>query len=200
MVPVIPPSPNLIREAVSQFDSANELAETTLKELFGHCHKNQDAKHILIKVIVLNRLYSTQIFDVESVALHIYEHRNQIDEALAHGSPHIVKVIAEVEIKGKQRNNHSFASKFCSWHNQREFPIYDSRVDSYLWRLQKQEHFSKSFSKNDDLWEYPKFRTIIMDLKMRYQLEDFSFKEIDKFLWRFAREDPAARTSEAAES
>jgi len=187
MEPVIPPNAALVRDAIDRFDREGEPTEGTLKELFARFPNNQDIRHVLLKVIALNQLYSTHILDVHSVAQNIFENRDQIDKALTRGAPEIVQIIATIKINGRPRNNYSFASKFCNWHNQRDYPIYDSRVDSYLWRLQKQEHFCASFSKNADLWDYPKFREIVQELQVHYQLEEFSFKDIDKFLWQYAR-------------
>jgi hypothetical protein len=93
--------------------------------------------------------------------------------------------IAKVTIRssGKVRYNYSFATKYCSWHNPEAYPIWDSRVDRYLWTLQKQEHFARSFSTNADLWGYPKFRTVMEEFRDCYGLGSFSFKDTDKFLW-----------------
>jgi hypothetical protein len=151
------PNPELVRAACEVFESDNNVAEQALGELFGLFPTNADLPHVLLKVVVLNRLYSTQIFAVMDVARHIYANAEIIDRALACGSPEIVEAIAKVTIQGKIHNFFSFAAKYCSWHQAERYPIYDSRVDRYLWLLQKQEIFTGRPFVHDDLWDYSKF-------------------------------------------
>jgi hypothetical protein len=153
--------------------------------LFSHYPRNNDLPRVLLKVVALNRLYSTQIFAVMDVASHIHQHAQDIDSALTSGSPEIVDKIARVTISasGKVRNNYSFATKYCHWHSRASYPIWDSRVDRCLWTLQKRDRFAAFFNANADLWEYPKFRDAIAALRDFYGLGSFTFKEIDKFLW-----------------
>jgi hypothetical protein len=153
--------------------------------LFNQFPGNSDLSHVLLKVVALNRLYSTQIFAVMNVAQLIHRNAQDIDSALAVGSPQIVDKIARVTISasGKERRNLSFATKYCSWHNPEAYPIWDSRVDKYLWSLQKQDNFAPFFKTNADLWDYPKFREVIVAFRDRYDLGSFTFKDTDKFLW-----------------
>jgi hypothetical protein len=67
--------------------------------------------------------------------------------------------------------------------NLKSYPIYDSRVDKYLWSLQKPERFTESRFAHDGLWDYPKFLEIMSSFHDHYGLGSFTFKEIDKFLW-----------------
>lgn len=117
------------------------------------------------------------------VALHIHGSAQIIDSALSAGSPEIVDKIAKVTIQGKVHNFFSCATKYCSWHNPKSYPIYDSRVDKYLWSLQKQERFTESRFAHDELWDYPKFLEIMSSFHDHYGHGSFTFKEIDKFLW-----------------
>jgi hypothetical protein len=179
------PTVGLVRAACEEFDKANLIIEQALKELFNQFPANSDVSHVLLKVVALNRLYSTQILAVMDVAQHIHRNAQDIDSALAAGSSQIVDKIARVTISvsGKERRNLSFATKYCSWHNSESYPIWDSRVDKYLWTLQKQDPFAPFFKTNADLWDYPKFREVIIAFRDHYGLGSFTFKDIDKFLW-----------------
>jgi hypothetical protein len=179
------PTVDLVTAACDEFDRKNEIIERALKVLFNQFHSNSDLSHVLLKVVVLNRLYSTQILAVMDVAWHIHRNAQDIDPALTAGSPQIVDKIARVTIgiSGKERRNLSFATKYCSWHNPESYPIWDSRVDKYLWTLQKQDHFAPFFKANADLWDYPKFCEVIIAFRDFYSLGSVTFKNTDKFLW-----------------
>jgi hypothetical protein len=179
------PTLDLVTAACEKFDKENLIIEQALKELFNQYPHNSDLSRVLLKVVALNRLYSTQILAVMDVAQHIHRNAQDIDSALAAGSPQIVDKIARVTIgvSGKERRNLSFATKYCSWHNPESYPIWDSRVDKYLWALQKQDHFAPFFKANADLWDYPKFREVIIAFRNFYGLGSSTFKETDKFLW-----------------
>ena len=112
---VCEPTADLVRAACREFDEENRVAEETLGELFQQYRANHDLRHVLCKVVVLNRLYWTQILGDMDVALHINRNVPDIDLALASGSPEIVDRIAKVTIQGKVHNFFSFATKYSSW-------------------------------------------------------------------------------------
>ncbi len=185
------PTLELVKAACEKFDQDYLIVEQALKELFNQYPGNNDLRHVLLKVVALNSLYSVQIFvysttipDVEDVARHIYRNAQSIAIPPAVGSPEIVDSMARVTIPKKaDRNYFSFATKYCSWHNPESYPIYDSRVDKYLWSLQKQDHFAKTEFVHADLWDYPNFLEVMVFFRNFYNLGAFTFKEIDKFLW-----------------
>jgi hypothetical protein len=187
------PTPDLVREACKKFDDENGLIEDAVGDTFKLYPTNEIPKEVLVKVVVLNRLYSTQIFAVVDVALNICKRAAEIDSFLRAGSPEAARLIADVEVQGRVRHNYSFASKYCSWHNPCEFPIYDSRVDNYLWNLHKQTpHLA---FQHEDLWDYPRFAAIMRRFREHFELHEFSFKEIDKFLWLHGSPPEAASPS-----
>ena len=180
--PLLKPTPELVLAACKEFDEQNQTVEQALTELFCQYPDNRSHPGVLLKVVALNRLYSTQIFAVMDVADHIHRQAQEIDFALASGSPAVVEKIAKVVIKGKVHNFWCFATKYCSWHNPACYPIWDSRVDRYLWCLQKQTQFAASF-RHADLWNYDRFREIVTAFRDHFHLGPVSFKQIDKFLW-----------------
>jgi hypothetical protein len=187
------PSPERVKDACGKFDQKYKIIEDALKELFGQYPSNANLSHVLLKVVALNRLYSAGVLAVEALADHIHGLRGDIDSALDAGSPEIVDKIAKVTLQRKQFNFFSFATKYCNWHNHEAYPIYDSRVERYLWSLQLHNHFSGFQHRSDIRKNYETFLKIMVDFRTYYKLELFNFKDIDKFLWA-SEEYSAAQT------
>lgn len=198
------PDAQLVREACEKFDSENAVSEKALAELFAAHPANSEASHVLLKVVVLNSLYSTRILAVLKLASHIAEHGTEIDAAVAAGSPQAVDAIAGAG--NTDLTFYSFATKYCNWHRPDSYPIYDSRVDKYLWGLKKQGLFhSERLSERGELWSYPAFCEVMSTFREQFGLDAFSFKEIDKFLWSqgeaiWAMADEETRVAVALES
>ena len=185
-MPPLRPAPSLIVQYVQTFDSGPAgVADRSLTVLFRAFPKNDHLEHVLLKVIALNALYGTYIWNASPVAEHILRHK--IDEKLAQGVPELVNELALVEVKGKIRRNYSFASKYCSWHMPDAYPICDSVVDNLLWEYQRLDRFSDY--RRGDLWnDYSSYKRAIEDFRKHYGLTDFSFKELDKFLWSYGKD------------
>ncbi len=56
---------------------------------------------------------------------------------MARNDVSLVNEIAKVEISGKQFNFYSFATKYCSHHKPKDYPIYDNYVDRLLMAFKK---------------------------------------------------------------
>ena len=183
---VIRPSVELVQKYISRFDNDQELTavEDVMSELFGKYPSNQKLRDILIKATALNSLYNTNIYATVKLAKHILN--KNIDAKLRDGSPELVDEIAHVEINGKLRNNYSFASKYCHWHQPEMYPIYDNYVDNLLWRYQKQDKFS--VFKQTELRQYKRYKQILEDFKSHYGLSKFRSKDLDKFLWGYGKD------------
>ena len=184
---VIKPSADDIRQADAEFDSENKILEEALKELFGQYPHNTQPAQVLLKVTALNALYSTQIplyrksiptiFDVVEHIVTL-----GIDSDLKRGDDGVVNRLAKTAVPDKRTfYYYSFATKYCSWHNPNAYPIFDSRVYGYLCHLVN--HRCLDRFKENDLWDYPKFKKVIEEFRERNGITDFTFKEIDKFLY-----------------
>ncbi len=173
------PTPDLVCTYIQQFDQQQVTVEAALTKLFQYAPNNIALEDVLLKVVTLNSLYATGILATYTVAEHI--HRCKVDADLQVGDPAIVHVIAKVQIGAKVRNNYSFASKYCAWHNPTVYPIYDSFVDQMLWEYQKLDRFATF--RRQDLWDYPTFAQVVAQFRAHYRLTEFSLKEIDKYLW-----------------
>lgn len=161
--------------------------EAALDKLFKEdAVDNKDIRNVLLKAATLNTFYSTNIYSIYSVVERICEIKD-FDGRLAAGDVSLVNEIKKVTIKDKEKNFLSFASKYCSHHNQDAFPIYDYYVEAVL------EHFrdckdvnGKSFAKfyNKDIKDsYKKFYDVVVAFRDAYGLDGFSLKEIDRYLW-----------------
>ena len=161
------------------------LQEDALNKLFVElCPKNDNISDILLKVAALNDFYSTNIYSVFSVAQRIIE--LDIDKRLDEEDVNLVNEIKKVMISGKEKHFYSFASKYCSHHRPESYPIYDSYVDQVLSYFRNRDKFYKF--KNGDLKEYSAFKRLLAEFQKFYDLQQFSLKEIDRYLWLFGKE------------
>jgi len=160
--------------------------ESSLNKLFGVVYPtNKSLDDILIKVATLNDFYSTNIRSIFTVAQHIQN--LDIDMRLQVGDETVVNDIANVTMtNGKMINKFSFATKYCSHHNAENYPIYDSYVKKLLCYLRDVDNFADFHEAN--LRNFPIFKQVILEFRKFYSLEDFTIKEIDKYLWQLGKE------------
>lgn len=186
---IIIPKPSIkeVKKYLKEWEKKDDYKEKeeALNKLFLElCPKNTDIKDILLKASTLNDFYSTNIFSIYSVAKHIQA--KGIDSKLKYGDISAVSNIQFVTIGGKIKNFYSFASKYCSHHNSKDYPIYDSYVDRILRYFRKCHKFSDF--KNEDLKDYVKFKGIIIEFQRFYGLNEYSLKQIDQYLWQLGKE------------
>lgn len=173
------PTADYVRASIPRFDAYLD-ADATLELVFHAWPTNTALPQVLAKVVVLNRLYSTSVFDVHGLARHIVS--LDIDSHVHSAEHSVVSRIATFQLtNGKSRNNYSFATKYCAWHNPEGFQIYDSRVNKALWHYQKHCRFA-SFRRYD-LGDYPSFMRIMDQFRDHFGLHAFSRRQLDKFLW-----------------
>ena len=176
-----------VKKYLNKWDSLENyvLQEESLNKLFyGEFKSNNDIHNILIKASALNDFYSTNIFSIFPVAKHIY--KLNIDNRLEKNDTSLVNDIAQVKINGVKKNFYSFATKYCSHHKPEEYPIYDSYVEKMLMYFQKTDKFAKF--KKADLKNYAKFKSILIEFKKFYDINEYTLKEIDKYIWQLGKE------------
>jgi len=179
-------SDGLVEEYLDKFEKDKRyfIADEAIIKLFKSFPENKKIEDILLKISVINDLYSTNIFATFIMAEHI---KNlNIDRCLNNGDEDIVNKIARLNISGKDKNFYSFATKYCNWHNREKFPIYDSFVGRMLIKYKEKDGFSDF--KKEELRTYRNFKKVINDFRNFYKLDSFNFKEIDKFLWMYGKE------------
>lgn len=157
--------------------------ENSLDKLFiDLIPENKVIEDVLIKASTLNDFYSTNIFSIYPVAKHILSLK--IDNRLKEGDPTLVDDIANVEEINKRF--YSFASKYCSHHNSKQFPIYDSYVEKVLMYFKKRDKFAVFIKK--DLKDYTTFKNVLLNFRDYYKLNQFNLKELDQYLWQLGKE------------
>jgi hypothetical protein len=185
------PTNELIEGYIEKFNNDDRYypADQAITKLFRAFPANTDFEDILLKISVLNDLYSTNIYGTYVMDKHIQNLK--IDDALIAGDPHIVNKIAvghgiRSSKTNKELNFYSFATKYCNWHNLEHYAIYDSFVEKVLMEYKKLDNFSL-FSKAE-LRDFPTFKRVILDFIGYYDLNSHNLKEIDKFLWMYGKE------------
>ena len=103
----------------------------------------------------------------------------------------MVAQIAGVQISGKDKFFYSFATKFCYFHNSKDYAIYDSFVAKVLAYFQRKDKFNKhTFSaesqNNEGLKDYANFIKILFEFKEFYRLE-CDLKSLDLYLWQLGK-------------
>jgi len=184
-----PPTPckDIVSSYLKEWDNLDNymLQESSLHLLFNNlCPDNTNIENILLKVSTLNDFYSTNIYDTFTVAKHILN--CNIDNELNSYNKNLVNKIALIKMKNRTINFYSFASKYCSHHKPEHYPIYDIYVEKMLMFFKKSDKFD-NFIKND-IKDYSRFIEIINNFKEHYNLQEFSLRQIDIYLWLAGKE------------
>lgn len=186
--PDIPtPCPEEVRRYLSQWHELENYRnqEEALDRLFqDYAPGNKDIRDILLKAAALNAFYSTNIFSLYPVAEHILA--LDIDQRLRAGDPSLVEDLKTVEGNGTVRRFYSFATKYCSHHRPEEFPIYDHYVTVTLRHFRDRDAFAPF--QDGALEDYRRFREVLRDFRDWYGLGEFSWKELDRYLWQVGKE------------
>lgn len=168
--------------------------EMALRKLFDDlCPESTDMQDVLLKISVLNDFYSTNIYDVYSVAYHYVREVKDLDRRIREADPSVVDELAAVptpvsapENDRKVFHHYSFATKYCSHHNPAEYPIYDRYVRDVLMFFRRRDHFAEF--KADDLKHYPRFKEVVDLFRLHYGLSQYNFKQIDNYLWQLGKD------------
>lgn len=160
--------------------------DQALEKLFTKTYpKNTELENVLIKVSSLNDFYSTNIYKPLRVAKHIIA--LNIDERLHQKDATLVHDIAKIEMdNGKTYEFYSFATKYCSHHHPEEYPIYDSYVEKILKYFRDEDHFADF--KVAELKTFSTFKAVLLAFRSFYGLEEYSLKDIDRYLWQLGKE------------
>ncbi|MBN2412489.1 hypothetical protein JXQ31_12435 [candidate division KSB1 bacterium] len=185
---IFTPSTEQVNLYLNKWDSNKKfvMQESSLKKLFTETYPNNiEMDDVLIKVCSLNDFYNTNIFNPFIVAEHIVN--LIIDKRLFEKDLSLVNDIAIVQVnRTKKINFYSFATKYCSHHQPKVYPIYDINVENILIHFKKKDNFSQ-FKKND-LKEYTIYHNILIQFRRYYGLDNFTLKELDKYLWQAGKE------------
>ena len=168
-------TPNLTDAIIANQNMEGNPEDLSLRKLFKElCPTNTTIEDILIKCTTLNKLYSTNIYQILPVAEHILQ--LNIDARLRSGDITLVEDIANVTTLNKRY--YSFATKYCAMHEPNLFSIYDSNVHKVLMHYYKQK-----FTYNC-LRDYKSYYHALRMFKKDYHLETLTLWELDKYLWQ----------------
>lgn len=185
------PTNKLIDKYIDKFNNDERyfLADKAIISLFEAFPENKSLEHILLKISVVNDLYSTNILGTFNMARHIQG--LDIDSRLKQGDPLLVNEISSghgiiSKKNNKEINFYSFATKYCNWHNRDKYALYDSFVHKVLIAYKRRDNFSTFIE--TDLRNFTKFQEVVRDFQQFYNLTDHDLKQIDKFLWIYGKE------------
>lgn len=174
------------------------VQEELLKTLVKRYPNNEDLDRVNLKVKTLNLFYSTGIRATNALSEHIAKEGKKIDEALKKGDPNVVSLIAKLKLEGgTERNNYSFATKYCALHNPNKYPIFDSIVSEvFLTLLEKGllEGYPYSRAKRPSTYsrasllenmkrDYAFYIKLYDSFMKQYCLTKLSYRQVDWYLW-----------------
>ena len=174
------PNVTMVKRFIQRFKQNERYyeADKAIVKLIRAFPSNSDLAAVLLKVTTINKLYSTNIMAPFDVAKHIVSLR--LGRQLEDGQLSAVDSIRHVTISGTDKNFYSFATKYCNWHNLRAYPIYDSFVEKSL------RHFNCI---TGNLRIYDNLKASVDCFRTQNGITEFTYKQIDKFLWLYGKED-----------
>lgn len=193
------PTPKLINKYIKNFEANKRYAVAyRIIEGFVNLKQKKTLDKIYIEVSLINSMYSTNVFNTFKMANHIFR-IDHIDRKLLKGD---VSLINEIGRKHKinKSNFFSFATKYCSFYNPDNYPMYDRYVGKIFWKylrltrkqmnpytkkcrkVTREEEFVKFLKK-----DYMNFKRIHDDFRKHYGLSKYSNNELDRFLWLYGK-------------
>jgi len=189
------PTVELVKEYAEKFDQSYPLGEGAKRRMIEAFPCNTNKHEVLAKVIVLNKIYSTNILEPYRMALHIAE-IPMLDVRVKQGDLGLIDEIMKLEVPKKDGGAkvikfYSFATKYCSWHNETAYPIFDSRVEWMLcnYRYQWQSELDNLGTfKWQELHEYAFFVDVLDKFRSLFKLQEVDARMLDKFLYQYSLE------------
>lgn len=174
-------------------DKIYKQTEPMLHELLKQFPKNNEPYQIAAKVLMLDKLYATQIFNYKKLEFltEIVENIRTIpdfDGRVKNGDPTVVPEI----YRGFKKRMFSFATKYCCLHNsvvygKDDYSIYDSSVRKYLPKYAKILGVKLTGTQLDDWYkngDYKAFNDAVDDVLEKAEITVENRKrKFDLFLW-----------------
>lgn len=125
------------------------------------------------------------IFSPFTVAMHIL--KLDIDDRLKAGDPSLVEDIALVTMgNAETKNFYSFATKYCSHHQPKQYAIWDSYVDEVLKYFRDVDGFM--IFADADLKSQARFKDVLYKFAAYYGISRYSLKDLDRYLWQLGKD------------
>jgi hypothetical protein len=172
--------------------------DKSIRLVFDQHPKNKKLSRVLAKVAMINTFYATQILDVAAMANHITRVKN-LDKLLKDGDPGAVDQIrrghAICAKNGNEIDLYSFAAKYCSFQNPKDYPIYDDAIASVLIKENARNGWTEKLSRRQ-LKDYTAYLALVDRCLQACGVSDLGYKEADKGLWVFAKYNAAKNKSD----
>lgn len=204
-----------IQKSIKSFDNECSKDEEVLKQVFSQ-HDNLRYEDILIKVIILNQLYSAGLnnnessrsdrrnkktMDIRKMAELITSFnisRGVIPIEAYHNQAFLYKVIDDFckFVPSDYKLPLSFISKFYSWtciansNIEVDVPVVDKYVRGMIYYLGKNRYIKSqvgSITQTSLMKDYKSFRHSYFIIKNAVDESNLTCKEFDKYLWQFGK-------------
>jgi len=168
----------------------NRMADQAVRMVFNLWLGNTRKEQVLIKVVVLNSLYNTNLYSVEVVEMAKHIVKQKVDSKFSQGDPKVIEDIRKGHgiSRGKTNedwNFYSFATKYCHWHVPSTYVMYDTNVDKALGKLNRLLEFCRPFSPGE-LRQYSTLKEVIDSLAAALALTK-DYKKLDQALWMYGK-------------
>lgn len=168
-----------------QAHTTYELADRVLRLVFEGNPTNTNDADVLRKVVLLNALYATSIYDVFRMAHHVHRLGAKLDAWIATGSPQAVSRVRRGHgirtSSGVDRDFYSFATKYASWHRPEVYPMYDKYVATAIRRIRR--WLGMPSLSAGELRRFRRFRRALDELHDAVEWPTPGYKEFDQGLW-----------------
>ncbi len=176
-------SSNEIDDVISivwdDYDKKSRIQDSILETIKTQ-YSSDSIEDIYTKVTLINSFYSTNIYDVWQMSNHIKD--LEIPQSdFDNGKTDLVDKIADVTFNNKKYTMYSFATKYCSLHNSKAYPIFDSYVADVLIYLKNTNKVTNLYKKQSDFLDYKKYKVIIKTINDK--LGNVGYKKTDMYLW-----------------
>ena len=165
------------------FDICYYKEEMELKQLFEQPFSEDIIEG---RVRTLNKYYHTRLWEeqIETIIDYLKDKGATFEAEIRQGDINSVRMIASCD----GGNKFVFATKYCSFLNSEYYPICDALIGGMLEYCQREDtlySIDKVFSieKIKENKDYETFKSIIIEFRKRYKLEECPFKDVDKYLW-----------------
>lgn len=172
---------------IAKWKGPNEYnyREMALDNLFTKMSTdNKNIEDVLVKMAALNELHNIGI--KVSFLFAKYITKLDVDSRLKVGDITLVRDIQKDYKGSKTKKYLAFASKYCSYHKPKEYPIYDEYMESILKYFRNKDNFSDF--EDDDLLDYIKYKGILIDFKKYYKLGKFDLRKLSHYMWLLGKE------------
>ncbi|MGD0645947.1 MAG: hypothetical protein ABSA75_13660 [Candidatus Bathyarchaeia archaeon] len=180
-----------LQECVSEFEKEDLDYYNAVQQTFHNYPNNIDVVAVAIKFSVLNQLYSTVIFDKDRMISHIHNlaAEENLDSMLQKGDLEAINKIrfghGILTQSKNERDNYSFATKYCHFSNPKCYPVYDQYVFDALIDLLENNYIK--FQK-EDLKKPQEFEGAISQVIKLMGFTDLKdYQKVDRALWIYGQ-------------